>query len=372
MTRIVMMGTHFETRGGIASVVKAYREHGLLERWPVDYIATHRDGSVVVKAAYAFTAFLRLLVRLFRYRDAALHVHSASHASFWRKAVFMTMARAAGWKIVFHLHGGGFAHFVEQECGPVRRALALHVLRHADVIVVLSARWREWIHRVTDHPRIEVIPHPVALTRPQSLPAGATMAFCGRCGIAKGIDVLLDALRTLRETHPQATLECAGDGDLAEVAAKAKSIGVADAVRLHGWVSNDARESLVARNRFFVLPSRVEGLPMSLLEAMAAGRIVVASSVGGIPDVIEHGVNGWLVPPGDSTALANALRRLIDDPELASRIGVAARATIAARFAPARALEPLDGLYPRLGIAPRLKDCRGRLTADEPAAQETP
>jgi len=351
MTRIVMMGTHFETRGGIASVVKAYREHGLLERWPVDYIATHRDGSVVLKAAYALTAFVRLLVRLIRYRDAALHVHSASHASFWRKAVFMTMARAAGWKVVFHLHGGGFERFVEHECGPMTRALALHVLRHADVIVVLSSRWREWIQRATGHPRIEVIAQPVALTRPESLPATATIAFCGRCGIAKGIDVLLDALRTLRDTHPEATLECAGDGDLAEVSAKAKSIGVANAVRLHGWISNDARESLVARNRFFVLPSRVEGLPMSLLEAMAAGVPAIASRLGGVTEVVVDGTSGFLVAPGDKATLARSLRNVLLDDDLAARIGAAGRESVRRRFAAERTIGVLEDIYRGFGAA---------------------
>jgi len=278
----------------------------------------------------------------------------------------MAMARAGGWKVVFHLHGGGFQRFVDSECGPMQRALVLHSLRHADVIVVLSPRWRRWVQLATAHPRVEVIPKPVALPRADALPPAASIALCGHCGLAKGIDVLLDALRLVREKHPDATLDCAGDGDLVEIAAKAKALGLGDAVRLHGWIAAPEREALVARTRLFVLPSRVEGLPMSLLEAMAAGRAVIASSVGGIPDVIEHGVNGWLVAPGDGRALAEALCTLIDDPDRAARMGAAARATIAAGYAPVRSLEPLERLYGRLGVA------RVAETAVAAAAQESP
>ena len=90
---------------------------------------------------------------------------------------------------------------------------------------------------------------------------------------------------------------------------------------------------------------------MSLLEAMAAGCAVVATSVGGIPDVVRDGENGLLVPAGDTRALQEAIARLIADPALAKRLGAAARATIAARFTPERALDQLSEIYSSLGVS---------------------
>jgi glycosyltransferase involved in cell wall biosynthesis len=89
---------------------------------------------------------------------------------------------------------------------------------------------------------------------------------------------------------------------------------------------------------------------MSLLESMAAGCPVVATAVGGIPDLVSHGVNGLLVRPGDTQALADAVARVLADPKLARSLGRAARATVAARFTPERSLERLGQIYTALGL----------------------
>jgi glycosyltransferase involved in cell wall biosynthesis len=115
-----------------------------------------------------------------------------------------------------------------------------------------------------------------------------------------------------------------------------------------------------------VLPSYAEGLPMSLLEAMAAGCPVVATRVGGIPDLVTDGVDGLLIPPGDPHALAAALQRILRDPVFAQQLGNAARQTIANRYTAERSLERLEQLYAGLGVrrqavrnvprAPRLQE----------------
>ena len=92
---------------------------------------------------------------------------------------------------------------------------------------------------------------------------------------------------------------------------------------------------------------------MSLLEAMAAGAPVVASAVGGIPDIVRHGLNGLLVTPGDPTSLAQAIARVLADRALAARLGHAARETIARHYTVERAIERLDRLYASLGACPR-------------------
>ena len=100
---------------------------------------------------------------------------------------------------------------------------------------------------------------------------------------------------------------------------------------------------------------------MSLLEAMASGCAVVASSVGGIPDVVEDGFNGLLVPVGDSQALEAALARLLADPELVREMGRAARVTIANRFTPERTVAQVEELYSDLGVARQVSTKPSRL-----------
>ena len=350
-SRVVMLGTSFATRGGVAAVVETYRDARLFEGWPVDYVATHRDGTKIekfLKAIDGVCMFLALLVRIPR---AVLHVHCASRASFWRKCFFMAPALLARWPVILHLHGGGFATFYAQECGPVRRAIVRFFLDRAAAIVVVSDRWAAWVKGVTANPRVVTIPNAVRMPLPERVRREpALVVFAGRCSESKGIYDLLQAALMLRRELPRLRIECAGDGDLDEVERAIASLGLADRVRLHGWVGPQQRDELLARAGVFVLPSHAEGLPMSLLEAMAAGCPVIATAVGGIPDLIRGGVNGLLVPAGDTEALAAAIRRVVDDPAFARSLGEAARATIAARFTIERMVERLEQLYGALGV----------------------
>ena len=351
--RIVMLGTSFETHGGISSVVNAYRAAGLFARWPIQYVQTHCDGSRFAKWSCAIGAFFSMLLLAFRHPRAILHVHAASRASFWRKAVLMTLGRLAGWPAIFHLHGGGFARFYES-CAPWQQRIVRHFLDRAECIITVSERWQTWIRGITANPRIVTIPNPVPL--PQGAPverSDALVCFVGRIEQAKGIFDLVEAVNEVRETIPNVRLECAGDGDMEGVLRYALVQGIRANIHFTGWISPRRREELLARATVFVLPSHAEGLPMSLLEAMAAGCPVIASDVGGIPDVVTDGVNGLLVAAGDRDALALALHRVLVDRELAARLGREARQTIARRFTTAHTVERLDQIYSGLGVIRR-------------------
>jgi glycosyltransferase involved in cell wall biosynthesis len=349
-SHIVMLGTDPRTHGGISAVIRGWRAAGLFDRWPVHYVVTHRDGTRKEKLATAWQAALACLDLAWRHGRGVLHVHAASRWSFWRKAAYMALAHLAGWPVVFHLHGGGFAQFL-RESGPFTRRAVRFFLDRACAIVVLSERWAAWMHGVTSNPRIVCVPNSVPLPPPiPRTPEAGVIAFTGRCREAKGIYDLLQAVATLARTDPRVSLECAGDGDLETLGLSALSLGIAERVKLRGWIGARERDELLARACVFVLPSHAEAMPMSLLEAMAAGCPVIASAVGGIPDVVEDGVNGILVPPGEPRALAQALAALLADPALAARLGREARATIARRYTTERALERIEQVYRALGV----------------------
>ncbi|HUI98776.1 MAG TPA: glycosyltransferase family 4 protein [Usitatibacter sp.] len=350
-SHVVMIGTDPRTRGGISSVIRNWRAAGLFERWPVDYVVTHRDGTRREKLAAAWQALAACLALGWRNGRGVLHVHAASRWSFWRKSVYMAAALAAGWPVVFHLHGGGFARFLCEESGPVARRIVRLFLDRAAAIVVPSERWAAWMRRVTSNPRIVMIPNSVTLPAlSSSLREPGLVAFAGRCGEGKGLFDLLEAVAALAPRAPHLRLECAGEGDLDAVLARARALGIAERLVLRGWIAPRERDELLARAWVFVLPSRAEALPMSVLEAMAAACAVVATAVGGIPDVVRHGVNGLLVPPAEPGALAEALAALLSDPGRAARLGRAARATIAERYTVDRAVERLEQVYGALGI----------------------
>lgn len=160
----------------------------------------------------------------------------------------------------------------------------------------------------------------------------------------KGLDALVEATPALLARHPEARVVIVGGGPLREkLEAQARALGVERAVIFTGERS-DVPELLAAAD-IFVLPSVSEGLPISILEAMTAGKPVVATSVGGIPELIVDGETGLLTPARDAGSLAEALIRLAGDPELRARMGAAGKARAQIEFSPGRMVERTAALY---------------------------
>lgn len=349
---IVMLGTSFDTRGGVSSVVNVYRQHGLFERWPIIYLPTHCDGSAAGKLALVARSLVAYAWLLLRGRVAIVHVHASSWISFWRKLPFFLLACAARKPFIFHLHGGNFDGFYAA-MGSLRKWLIRFVLDHAARIVVLSSQWSTWVHGVSMNSQVVCIHNPVAVPAEAApLAQQQRLLFLGRMNRGKGIYDLLDVVAGLRARHPALRLTCAGDGEAEQVGARARELGIGDAVEIPGWVSAQERDALIATSTILVLPSYFEGLPMSVLEAMAAGMPAVATPVGGIPDLIEDGVDGYMVMPGDHQALARVLDRLLADPALQQQVGAAARRKIEEGFSADVVVPRLEKLYAELQVAP--------------------
>lgn len=342
---LIMLGAAPGTRGGIATVVEAYRSEGLFRRWPVEYVATHGDGSplVALKGAGRFAALLA------QYRRAVLHVHTRAGAGFWRDATYMAAALAARCPLILHLHGGGFDRFYDRS--GAGQAVVRHFLERALCVAVPSQRMAAWIRSVSPSANATFLPSPVVLGPLQPGARPNLILFLGRLHADKGIYDLLDAVSQLRSAVPDVRLVCAGGGERAAVAEYAEHLGIGDAVKFTGWVGPSGKRALLESAAAYALPSYAEGMPVSLLEAMAAGVPVVASPVGGIPEVVVDGTSGLLAAPGDSATLQRHLRKLLLDRSLGERIGAAGRETVRARFAAERALPKLEELYAASGLA---------------------
>jgi glycosyltransferase involved in cell wall biosynthesis len=160
----------------------------------------------------------------------------------------------------------------------------------------------------------------------------------------KGHDVLIDAAPAILAAHPDAEFLLAGDGPQADaLATRARQRGVADRIVFLGACGNVP--DVLAGSDLFVLPSRSEALPNAVIEAMAAGLPVVASEVGGIPELIANGVTGLMVRPGDAGALATAIVHLLDHPEQAAALGQAARDHVTREFGFGRLVARVEHLY---------------------------
>jgi len=173
------------------------------------------------------------------------------------------------------------------------------------------------------------------------------IGFVGRLHLQKGIDTLLEAFSQFAGDHTEARLLIVGDGELrSRLEIMAGSLGISGQVKFVG-VRRNIPEILASLD-LFVLPSRWEGLPLALLEAMAACLPVVATAVGGTPEVVIDGETGLLVPPGDPDALAQAIVFLIENPELRKKMGQAGRKRVAEHFTIQETVRKTEALYQKL------------------------
>jgi glycosyltransferase involved in cell wall biosynthesis len=177
----------------------------------------------------------------------------------------------------------------------------------------------------------------------QAPPTNATVCTVTRLSPEKGVETLIDAWALVNRAAPEATLTIVGSGHLAgELNQRAADIGVSGRVRFLGF----QRPPLASVHdcSIFVLPSHSEGFGMALLEAMRAGKAVIASRVGGIPEFVEHGRSGILVPPGDPAALSEAILSLLRNPARAMELARAGQ-RVAERFTLERSVRGVTELY---------------------------
>jgi glycosyltransferase involved in cell wall biosynthesis len=280
---------------------------------------------------------------------AVVHVHAASRASFVRKSIVLLIARLAGCKTIFHLHGGGFRQFATVEAGALMRRWIRHTLEASSVVITLSNGWAGFVRGFAPQSRVAVVPNSVPLPGPSNVqPEPGRILFLGRLEAAKGVFELLGAGAMLAGKFPSMRLVFGGEGDAEALRKKAAEFGIADRIELPGWLGARERDEQLARASVFCLPSHAEGLPMSMREAMAAGRAVVASSVGGIPETIVDGDNGLLVPPRDAAALAGRLEQVLGDEALRARLARNARVTIEQHYSTEVVCGQLSALYREL------------------------
>lgn len=279
-----------------------------------------------------------------------------AHMRTWRPQVAHThgslagrvAAALAGARIVYTKHGLAAAEeqaIQVRGAGRLAKRLAVTLLAHR-IVAVSEAVKRALVAQGADPGRVRVIPGGVDLSQYESQAplAPGVLGALGRLQTEKGFDVLL---RSLAELRGEARLLLGGEGLLAqELPRLAAELGVADAVEFRGFVTDVP--GFLAETGVFVLSSRSEGLGLVLVEAMAAGRPVVATRVGGVPEVVVDGETGLLVEPENPGALAAAVRRLLADPALAARMGQGGRRRAQEHFSARRMAELTAAMYEEL------------------------
>ncbi len=301
-------------------------------------------GSLVFATAVARLILLCMLGRI-----QLLHLNVAAFGSFYRKYVLSRIARHFGVPYLVHIHSGRFGPFWNS-ASPRLAALIDTFMRHSARIIVLGNVYRELFEsRLPDVlPKVSILPNATPARAARTTRRGADqpirITFLGRLGSLKGTPQLIEALGQL-QSRPGWTATLAGDGDVATSRARIAALGLADRVSIPGWLQSEDVDRLLEETDVFILPSFSEGLPMAIIEAFSAGIAVIATPVNAVVDVVQNERNGLLVEPGDVDAIAAAILRLVEDPQLRQRLGETARQDHKERYDQSVFMERLVALW---------------------------
>ncbi len=339
-----------------------------------DLLPESRDGVVKVPQLGApvrpfddVRALLALARVVFREKPDVLHTHTAKAGALGRAVAFaynLTRPRSRRCLVVHTFHGHVFEGYFGRAGSAAVRASEWLLARVTDRVVAISPSQRSAIvdrFRTAPAARVSVIPLGLelegllavegtspALRRALGFPDAAFLVGCvGRLVPIKDVGSLLDAVSLAAPRAPLLRLAIVGDGPEREgLERRARDLGLDGRVSFTGWRRD--LPFVYGGLDAVVLSSRNEGTPVALIEAMAAGRPVVATAVGGVPDVVEHERSGVLVPPADPRALASAIVRLAESADERRAMGEAGK-VLAGRFRWGRLLDDLEALY-RAGL----------------------
>jgi glycosyltransferase involved in cell wall biosynthesis len=355
---VVLLGPSREAISGVATHLNGLLGSRLTTRFDLLHFQVgsqgRREGFLGRLARLAASPFL-LAATLLRTGAELLHINTSLNAkAFWRDLVYLAVAKLCGARVLYQVHGGRLDEFA---CGPrFFGAFVRASLRLADTVVVLSrAQHDAFRARLPGH-AVEVVPNGIdcapykRYNRAAPDPgAPLRLIYIGRLAPAKGLLETIEGLRLARTSGVAARLVLAGSGpEEPRLRQYVRDAGLARDVAFVGPAYGSHKAQLLAQADVLALASYGEGLPYSLLEAMAAGVVPIVTPVGAIPDVVIEGEHGVFVAPRDADAIATAISRLAADRPALARMSAACRERVAACYSIERLADDFTALYRKL------------------------
>lgn len=340
---VLTVGPDINGQGGMESVLQLYRKY-----MPVFHYRPSNSRFGTLAGAFRLLAVLTMMpIDRLRGRRI-LHLHGASDRSYPRKSILIHWGHLLGYKIIYHSHGCDLhEYFAKRDLNVVRRPLD-----KCSEIIVLSEWWKNYFAETFGYTNIDILYNIVdipAKPLPTTSDKCLNLLFMGEIGQRKGIFDLLRVMAANRDRWiGRVHLTVGGAGpDMKQFHSFIAQHSLKPMISYKGWVRGEAKEELFAACDVIILPSHNEGLPIFILEGMASGRAIISTPVGGIPEVVTTGLNGFLVTPGNDAEIAQAIQHYIDHPEHKSNHGQASLDRIAP-YKPDSVMQQLSAIYRKL------------------------
>jgi glycosyltransferase involved in cell wall biosynthesis len=331
-------------RGHEVSIIST--DHRLAGQTPfADVIVPDITGNAAARVAKFFwhrAAYLEVKAAVARFRPDVVHLHTIglfSPSVLSATSAYPQIVTVHGpedwtlelleWNLPSRSAGSGRLTPADRvRYGYLRflqRPAYLPRIRAVDRVLAPSRYYANALRRDVGRVPTYVVPNGIELPERSPVPRDGRVLCVGRLETIKGTRVLVEAFAGVVARHPNAHLTLIGRGpQQGEIEALVQRRGLADNVRVAGFVPDEELLECYHRSTAVVIPSICpENFPTVALEAIGIGRAIVATRAGGLPELVTDGENGFLVPPGDAPALAGAISRILDDPDLAVRMGEA-------------------------------------------------
>lgn len=366
---VLMLGPLSPPTGGMETMMRELLNSDLSQRYHLVHLDNSKPAFIrraSIKYSGYHAAFLRnpfstlysfalsvfsllcYLVVLFSRPVDLIHIHTASYSSFWEKLPFILAGRIFSKPVILHVHGARFDQFYQSSSISVRR-LIKKILCLCNPVITLSGFWRKYFTSVIGLENVQLVENGIDISLYRnneiSKTANPTILFLGELSRRKGIDDLLKIAVIVRDSGVKAQFIAAGPGNLTELNLQLQEMGLHEIVKLSPPVFDDSKKRLLAQSWLYILPSYAEGMPVAIIEALAAGLPVIATRVGGIPDMITEKLNGFLVQPGDIELFGQYIINLIQDNNMRQMISVNNFSLAANRFDIHLLLHKIDKIY---------------------------
>lgn len=303
-------------RGGIGAVLEVYNK--CFENFK--FLASYKVGSVLYKSIYFFYFLFIFIIRLVLDGNIRIvHIHGASRGSFVRKFICFIIAKYIfRKKTIYHIHGAEYHLFYSHSNMIIKKSIRIFI-NNSDCIFCLSEVWKDFFALNFNPKKIEIVPNIIDYPSVNNQNKGflvKNFLFLGQIGNGKGIFDLLEVfLRNKEKYNGIIKLVIGGNGETEKLKAIIKEKQIEEFVEFIGWVTNEKKINCLQTADVYILPSYNEGLPISILEAMSYGQAIIATNVGGIPEIVIPGRNGVLIEPGNLIEIEKAIDFFIDNPE---------------------------------------------------------
>lgn len=341
------------SKGGMATVIQNIeKDVDLNKEFEIDIHESFIDGSVIRRALHSVVGYMRFL-RIYKKYDL-FHIHMVSNGSTFRKAYYVRTLKKHNKKIILHMHVGKYLEFFEA-LNDKKKKYVRSIFDSAHMVILLSEGWRSIFRDCVgvSEEKIEILNNGIDTCTYQEAITDVTKTpkeflFLGRVGERKGAYDVVAAVEKIKNEGKEIHCVMAGDGDVEIVRQLVKEKGLENMIELTGWIGPEKRMELLKQVSTMLLPSYHEGLPMTLLEGMAAGKAVITTAVGSIPEFVEDGVNGAVLQPGDVDGIKEKLIWFSEHPEMLQEMSVNNRAKIEKGYTCKVMHEKLAGFYRKL------------------------